>query len=123
MDRNMALEMVRVTEAAALSCAHWTGRSDTDAADHASVEWMRERFNELDFAGTVVIGEGARDEAPRLFIGGQVGRGTGPSVDSARAPLECSNSVASGRPNAMSVVALGPEGCFLHAPDTYMEKL
>ncbi len=123
MDRNMALEMVRVTEAAALSCAHWMGRGDTDAADHAAVESMRERFNELDFAGTVVIGEGERDEAPMLFIGEQVGRGTGPAVDLALDPLECTNSVAFGRPNAMSVVALGPKGCFLHAPDTYMGKL
>lgn len=123
MDRNMALEMVRVTEAAALSCAHWMGRGDTDAADHAAVESMRERFNELDFAGTVVIGEGERDEAPMLFIGEQVGRGTGPAVDLALDPLECTNSVAFGRPNAMSVVALGPKGSFLHAPDTYMEKL
>lgn len=119
----MALEMVRVTEAAALSCAHWMGRGDTDAADHAAVESMRERFNELDFAGTVVIGEGERDEAPMLFIGEQVGRGTGPAVDLALDPLECTNSVAFGRPNAMSVVALGPKGSFLHAPDTYMEKL
>ncbi|MCC6962272.1 MAG: class II fructose-bisphosphatase [candidate division Zixibacteria bacterium] len=123
MDRNMALEMVRVTEAAALSCAHWMGRGDTDAADHAAVESMRERFNELDFAGRVVIGEGERDEAPMLFIGEQVGRGTGPAVDLALDPLECTNSVAFGRPNAMSVVALGPKGSFLHAPDTYMEKL
>lgn len=123
MDRNMALEMVRVTEATALSCAHWMGRGDTDAADHAAVESMRERFNELDFAGTVVIGEGERDEAPMLFIGEQVGRGTGPAVDLALDPLECTNSVAFGRPNAMSVVALGPKGSFLHAPDTYMEKL
>ncbi len=119
----MALEMVRVTEAAALSCAHWMGRGDTDAADHAAVESMRERFNELDFAGRVVIGEGERDEAPMLFIGEQVGRGTGPAVDLALDPLECTNSVAFGRPNAMSVVALGPKGSFLHAPDTYMEKL
>ncbi len=119
----MALEMVRVTEAAALSCAHWMGRGDTDAADLAAVESMRTRFNELDFDGTVVIGEGERDEAPMLYIGERVGKGNGPAMDLALDPLECTNSVAYGRPNAMSVVALGPRGCFLHAPDTYMEKI
>lgn len=119
----MALEMVRSTEAAAFSCAHWKGRGDTDAADHAAVESMRERFNKLDFAGTVVIGEGARDEAPMLLVGEQVGRGTGPAVDLALDPLESTNSVAFGRPHAMSAVALSPKRCFLHAPDTYMEKL
>ncbi len=119
----MALEMVRVTEAAALSCAHWMGRGDTDSADLAAVESMRTRFNELDFDGTVVIGEGERDEAPMLYIGERVGKGNGPAMDLALDPLECTNSVAYGRPNAMSVVALGPRGCFLHAPDTYMEKI
>ncbi len=123
MDRNMALEMVRVTEAAALSCAQWMGRGDNDSADRAAVESMRERFNALDFNGTVVIGEGERDEAPMLFIGEKVGKGTGPAMDLALDPLECTNSCAYGRPNAMSVVALGPSGCFLHAPDTYMEKI
>ncbi len=119
----MALEMVRVTEAAALSCAQWMGRGDNDSADRAAVESMRERFNALDFNGTVVIGEGERDEAPMLFIGEKVGKGTGPAMDLALDPLECTNSCAYGRPNAMSVVALGPHGCFLHAPDTYMEKI
>lgn len=119
----MALEMVRVTEAAALSCAQWMGRGDNDSADRAAVESMRERFNALDFDGTVVIGEGERDEAPMLFIGERVGKGGGPAMDIALDPLECTNSCAYGRPNAMSVVALGPEGCFLHAPDTYMEKI
>ena len=119
----MALEMVRVTEAAALSCAQWMGRGDNDSADRAAVESMRERFNALDFDGTVVIGEGERDEAPMLFIGEKVGKGGGPAMDIALDPLECTNSCAYGRPNAMSVVALGPEGCFLHAPDTYMEKI
>jgi fructose-1,6-bisphosphatase II len=119
----MALEMVRVTEAAALSCAQWMGRGDNDSADRAAVESMRERFNALDFNGTVVIGEGERDEAPMLFIGEKVGKGTGPAMDLALDPLECTNSCAYGRPNAMSVVALGPHGCFLHAPDTYMDKI
>ncbi len=123
MDRNMALEMVRVTEAAALSSARWMGRGNNDAADHAAVESMRDRFNATDFAGTVVIGEGERDEAPMLFIGERVGTGKGPEVDLALDPLECTNSVAYGRPNAMSVVALAPRGAFLHAPDTYMEKI
>lgn len=119
----MALEMVRVTEAAALSCAQWMGRGDKDSADRAAVESMRERFNALDFNGTVVIGEGERDEAPMLYIGEKVGKGTGTAMDIALDPLECTDSCAFGRPNAMSVVALGPSGCFLHAPDTYMEKI
>ncbi len=119
----MALEMVRVTEAAALSCAQWMGRGDKDSADRAAVESMRERFNALDFNGTVVIGEGERDEAPMLYIGEKVGKGTGKAMDIALDPLECTDSCAYGRPNAMSVVALGPSGCFLHAPDTYMEKI
>ena len=119
----MALEMVRVTEAAALSCAQWMGRGDKDSADRAAVESMRERFNALDFNGTVVIGEGERDEAPMLYIGEKVGKGTGTTMDIALDPLECTDSCAYGRPNAMSVVALGPSGCFLHAPDTYMEKI
>jgi fructose-1,6-bisphosphatase II len=119
----MALEMVRVTEGAAISCAQWMGRGDANSADQAAVQSIRDRFNDIDFDGTVVIGEGERDEAPMLYIGEKVGTGKGPQVDIALDPLECTNSVAYGRPNAMSVVALAPKGAFLHAPDTYMEKI
>jgi fructose-1,6-bisphosphatase II len=123
MDRNFGLEMVRVTEAAALSCARWMGRGDKNAADQAAVTAMRHTLADLDIQGTVVIGEGERDEAPMLYIGEQVGTGRGVEVDIALDPLECTNSVAYGRPNAMSVIALGARGHFLHAPDTYMEKI
>jgi fructose-1,6-bisphosphatase II len=123
MDRNLALELVRVTEAAALSSATWMGKGDNMAADAAAVKAMRQTFDSIQFNGTVVIGEGERDEAPMLFIGEKVGSGVEPEVDIALDPLECTNSVAYGRPNAMSVIALAPKGCFLHAPDTYMEKI
>lgn len=123
MDRNLALEIVRVTEAAALSCAEWMGKGDSNGADGAAVEAMRRAFDSIRFDGTVVIGEGERDEAPMLFIGEKVGAGDPPEVDIALDPLECTNSVAYGRPNALAVIALAPKGCFLHAPDTYMEKI
>jgi len=123
MDRNLGLEMVRVTEAAALACARWMGRGDKNAADQAAVTAMRRALNDVDIQGTVVIGEGERDEAPMLYIGETVGTGRGLAVDIALDPLECTNSVAYGRPNAMAVIALGPHGHFLHAPDTYMEKI
>jgi fructose-1,6-bisphosphatase II len=123
MDRNLGLEMVRVTEAAALACARWMGRGDKNAADQAAVTAMRRTLADLDIQGTVVIGEGERDEAPMLYIGEEVGTGRGLEVDIALDPLECTNSVAYGRPNAMSVIALGARGHFLHAPDTYMEKI
>jgi fructose-1,6-bisphosphatase II len=123
MDRNLGLEMVRVTEAAALACARWMGRGDKNAADQAAVTAMRRTLADLDIQGTVVIGEGERDEAPMLYIGERVGTGRGLEVDIALDPLECTNSVAYGRPNAMSVIAVGARGHFLHAPDTYMEKI
>jgi fructose-1,6-bisphosphatase II len=123
MDRNLGLEMVRVTEAAALACARWMGRGDKNAADQAAVTAMRRALGDVDIQGTVVIGEGERDEAPMLYIGEKVGTGRGLEVDIALDPLECTNSVAYGRPNAMSVIALGARGHFLHAPDTYMEKI
>src|SRR2546426_1584162 len=123
MDRNLGLELVRVTEAAALACARWMGRGDKNAADQAAVTAMRRVFDIVDIQGTVVIGEGERDEAPMLYIGETVGSGKGPEVDIALDPLECTNSVAYGRPNALSVIALAQRGHLLHAPDTYMEKV
>ncbi len=123
MDRNLALEFVRVTEAAALASARWMGKGDKKAADNAAVEMMRKIFNNLDIDGTVVIGEGERDEAPMLYIGEKVGTGKGHKIDIAVDPLECTNSVAYGRPNAISVLAAGPKGSLLHAPDTYMDKI
>jgi fructose-1,6-bisphosphatase II len=123
MDRHVGLDLVRITESAGLACARWMGRGDTNAADQAAVTAMRKAFDNVDIRGTVVIGEGERDEAPMLYIGEQVGSGWGPEVDIALDPLECTNSVAYGRPNAMSVIALAARGHFLHAPDTYMEKI
>jgi fructose-1,6-bisphosphatase II len=118
----MALEFVRVTEAAALASARWMGKGDKMSADQAAVDAMRKAFNDVAISGTVVIGEGERDEAPMLYIGEEVGSG-GPQVDIALDPLECTNSVAYGRPNAMAVIAAGEPGNLLHAPDTYMNKI
>lgn len=123
MDRNLALEVVRVTEAAALSCARLMGRGDEKAADQAAVDAMRQAFNGLAIDGTVVIGEGERDEAPMLYIGERVGMGTGPKVDIALDPLEGTTICANGGPNALAVVAMAERGNFLHCPDTYMEKI
>lgn len=123
MERNLALEFVRVTEAAALECARWMGKGDSNSADEAAVRAMRKMFNSVDIDGTVVIGEGERDEAPMLYIGEKVGTGKPPKVDIALDPLECTNSVARGRLNALSVIAVTESGNFLHAPDTYMEKI
>jgi fructose-1,6-bisphosphatase class II len=122
MDRNLALEAVRVTEAAALNCARWTGRGDEKAADQAAVDAMRKAFDALAIDGTVVIGEGERDEAPMLFIGEKVGSG-GPKVDIALDPLEGTTICATGAPNALSVIAMGDGGNLLNCPDTYMEKI
>jgi fructose-1,6-bisphosphatase II len=124
MDKNLALEFVRVTEAAALACARWMGKGDANAADDAAVEAMRRVFDAVDIDGTVVIGEGERDEAPMLYIGEKVGTGNKKmKVDIALDPLECTNSVAYGRHNAISVLAASEDGNILHAPDTYMEKI
>ena len=123
MDRNLALEFVRVTEAAAIAPASWIGRGDKNAADQAAVDEMRARFNQIDFAGTIVIGEGAKDEAPELYTGEKVGTGKGPEMDLAVDPLEATDSVAHGRYNAISVIVAGPKGSLLSAPDTYMNKL
>src|SRR5262245_41060346 len=122
MDRNLALEAVRVTEAAALSCARLTGRGDETAADQAAVDAMRKAFDALAIDGTVVIGEGERDEAPMLYIGEKVGSG-GPKVDIALDPLEGTTICATGAPNALSVIAMAAEGGFLNAPDVYMDKI
>lgn len=123
MDRNLALEFVRVTEAAAIASSNWIGLGEKKKADGAAVKAMRERFNQVDFKGTVVIGEGEKDEAPQLYTGEVVGTGKGPEMDLAIDPLECTDSVANGRYNAMAVIAAGPKGSLLHAPDTYMEKI
>lgn len=125
MDRNLALEVVRVTEAAALSAARLMGRGDKDAADQAAVTAMRQAFESMVIRGTVVIGEGERDEAPMLYIGEQVGCGDSkdPEVDIAVDPLEGTNLCAYGRPNALSVIAMAEKGKLLHAPDIYMAKI
>jgi len=123
MDRNLALEFVRVTEAAAIEAAKWVGRGEKKKADGAAVSAMRSRFNQVDFKGTVVIGEGEKDEAPMLYNGEKVGTGKGEEMDLAIDPLECTDSVAFGRYNAISVIASGKKGSLFKAPDTYMEKL
>ena len=125
LDRVLVLEMVRVTEAAAISASTMIGRGDEKAADAAAVEAMRAALNELAMDGTVVIGEGERDEAPMLFIGEKVGsaQGTGPKIDIALDPLEGTTITAKAGPNALAVLAIAEEGCLLNAPDVYMEKL
>ncbi len=123
MDRNLALEIVRVTEAAALASAEWVGRGSARDADAAATDAMRRTLDGISFKGKVVIGEGERDEAPMLFIGEVVGGCESPEVDIAVDPLECTNSVAFGRPNALAVIAIAPRGQLLHAPDCYMEKI
>ncbi|HWH76739.1 MAG TPA: class II fructose-bisphosphatase [Candidatus Binatus sp.] len=122
MDRNLALEAVRVTEAAALNSARLTGCGDEKAADQAAVDAMRKAFDALPIDGTVVIGEGERDEAPMLYIGEKVGSG-GPKVDIALDPLEGTTICATGAPNALSVLAMADGGNLLHCPDTYMAKI
>jgi fructose-1,6-bisphosphatase class II len=122
MDRNLALEFVRVTEAAALSAARWVGRGDENAADHAAVESMRRAFDSMQIDATIVIGEGERDEAPMLYIGEKVGKG-GPKIDIACDPLEGTSITAKGGSEALAVIAAAEHGNFLHAPDTYMKKL
>ncbi|HTO81169.1 MAG TPA: class II fructose-bisphosphatase [Methylomirabilota bacterium] len=122
MDRNLALEVVRVTEAAALAASRLMGRGDEKAADQAAVDAMRTALNSLAIDGTVVIGEGERDEAPMLYIGEKVGGG-GPKIDIALDPLEGTTITAKGGHNALAVVAMAEEGGFLNAPDVYMEKI
>jgi fructose-1,6-bisphosphatase II / sedoheptulose-1,7-bisphosphatase len=125
LDRVLVLEMVRVTEAAAIGASELIGRGDETAADAAAVEAMRAALNELPFDGTVVIGEGERDEAPMLYIGERVGsaRDGGPRIDIALDPLEGTTLTANGGPNALAVLAIAESGCLLNAPDVYMEKL
>ncbi len=125
LDRVLVLEMVRVTEYAAIAASRLVGRGDEKAADAAAVAAMRDALNKLEFDGTVVIGEGERDEAPMLFIGEKVGaaQGTGPRIDIALDPLEGTTITAKAGPNALAVLAIAEEGGLLHAPDTYMEKL
>ncbi|WP_026893521.1 class II fructose-bisphosphatase [Clostridiisalibacter paucivorans] len=125
MDRDLALNLVRVTEAAALGSARHVGRGDKIAADQAAVDGMRRMFDTIDIEGTVVIGEGEMDEAPMLYIGEEIGkRGEGSmKVDIAVDPLDGTTAVAKGLPNAIAVVAIAPEGCLLHAPDMYMDKI
>ncbi len=130
MDRNLALEFVRITEAAALASSKWMGRGDEKQADQAAVDAMRQAFNSVRINGTVVIGEGERDEAPMLYIGEKVGLATdhpeyddAPEIDIALDPLEGTTICATGGVGAISVIAVAERGCFLHAPDTYMDKI
>lgn len=122
-DRMLSLGLARVSEAAAIASARLVGSGDEKAADQAAVDAMRSQLNLLDIAGVVVIGEGERDEAPMLYIGEEVGTGNGPGVDIALDPLEGTTLTAKDMPNALAVIAMGPRGSMLHAPDVYMDKL
>ena len=125
MDRNLALEFVRVTEAAAIAAAGWIGRGDKIAADRVAVDEMRDRFNQIDFAGRVVIGEGTKDEAPELYEGESLGTGKGLTMDIAVDPLEGTTNTAFGYPNAMSVIVVGAKGSLMPMPKGkfYIEKI
>ncbi len=124
MDRNLALELVRVTEAAALACGRWVGKGNKNAADEAATNAMRRTLDSMGINGTVVIGEGEMDEAPMLYIGEKVGSGSdGAEVDIAVDPLEGTNICAKGTNGSIATIALAPRGGFLHAPDMYMEKI
>ena len=122
-DRMLSLGLARVSEAAAIAAADLIGRGDEKAADQAAVNAMRDQLNKLDISGFIVIGEGERDKAPMLYIGEEVGTGKGPGVDIALDPLEGTTLTAKDMPNALTVIAMGPRGSMLHAPDVYMEKL
>ncbi|WP_026691610.1 class II fructose-bisphosphatase [Alteribacter aurantiacus] len=123
MERSLSMELVRVTEAAALASARWMGRGNKEGADQAATEAMRDVFDTVPMKGTVVIGEGEMDEAPMLYIGERLGNGYGPRVDVAVDPLEGTNIVANGEWNALAVIAIADKGNLLHAPDMYMEKI
>jgi fructose-1,6-bisphosphatase II len=122
MNRELCMEFVRVTEAAAIACGHSVGRGDKNGADQLAVDAMRKMFDTVNISGTVVIGEGELDEAPMLYIGEKVGAG-GLEVDIAVDPVEGTNLVAKGQPGAIAVIAIAPRGCLLHAPDMYMDKI
>ena len=122
-DRMLALGLACVSEAAAIATVGWIGHGNEKAADQAAVNAMRSQLNKLDISGVVVIGEGERDEAPMLYIGEEVGTGQGPGVDIALDPLEGTTLTAKDMPNALTVIAMGPRGSMLHAPDVYMDKL
>ncbi len=122
-DATLSLALARVSEQAALACRPLIGHGDEKAADQAAVNAMREELGKMDIAGTVVIGEGERDEAPMLYIGEEVGSGTGPAVDIALDPLEGTTITAKAMPNALTVISMAPRGTMLHAPDVYMDKL
>ena len=123
LGRELAIELARVTENAAVASARLRGRGDEKAADQVAVDAMRTELNSLDIDGTVVIGEGERDEAPMLYIGEKVGTGKGPKVDIALDPLEGTTLTAKAMANALTVIAMAEGGTMLHAPDTYMEKI
>lgn len=123
MDRNLALELIRVTEAAALASGRWVGKGDKNAADEAATNAMRRTLDSICIDGTVVIGEGEMDEAPMLYIGEKVGDGSSPCVDIAVDPLEGTNICAKGINGAITTIAMAPQGGFLNAPDMYMEKI
>ncbi len=123
LDRVLVLELVRVTEAAAIAASKWVGKGDKNAADQAAVEALRAALNKLEIDGTIVIGEGERDEAPMLYIGEKVGLGEGPEIDIALDPLEGTTITANGGANALAVVALAEKGNLLNAPDVYMDKI
>ena len=123
MDRNLALELVRVTEAASLACGRWVGKGDKISADEAATDAMRRTLDSIEIAGTVVIGEGEMDEAPMLYIGEKLGRGNGLEVDIAVDPLEGTNICSKGLNGSIATIAMAHRGGFLHAPDMYMEKI
>src|SRR5690625_5657667 len=123
MERSLTMEIVRVTEAAALSSARWMGKGNKNGAEDAATSGMRSVFDTIPMRGAVVIGEGEMDEAPMLYIGEKLGTGTGPLVDVAVDPLEGTNIVAQGSWNALSVIAIADGGNLLHAPDMYMQKI
>jgi fructose-1,6-bisphosphatase class II len=122
MDNSRIMQVLNVAEEAAIAAAKWNGKGAKDAADQAATEAMRQAFNQIDFSGRIVIGEGERDEAPMLFIGEELGRG-GEGIDIAVDPLEGTNLCAANRPNALTTIAIAPKGALLFAPDTYMNKL
>lgn len=123
MDRDLGLNLARVTEAAALASGKWLGKGDKNGADQAAVDAMRRMFDTIEIDGTIVIGEGEMDEAPMLYIGERIGTGSEDKVDIAVDPLDGTTSIANGMANAIAVVAVAPKGCLLNAPDVYMDKI